>query len=549
MSIITLNKKTMQQLVGKKLADADFKKHLPAMGIEVEAVLAKDIEVDISPNRPDWLSEQGIARSLRSFLGKKASKPFTVSKGAYKVLVDKSVAKVRPFTACAVVHGLKLDDEKIRELIQVQEKLHMTYCRQRKKAAIGVYPMEKISWPIRYCAKRPGEISFQPLEADREMRAAQILAEHPAGKEYGRLLQGQEKYPLFIDGKNQVLSMPPIINSQLTGKVTSKTKDVFVECSGFDLNNLKTLLNIIVAMLADMGGKVSEVQVKYATKTVKTPDLTEKTMKLDKEYVNKVLGTELTEKEVKVCLEKMGYAVVGKKVMVPAYRADVLHPVDLVEDVAIAYGYDNLRPEVPKVATIAQEAPFEVFRNTVCDMLVGLGLLETSTFHITNAEVQSTLMQHDVPLIALANALTNEYNALRAWMIPSLLEVLKHNLHHEYPQKIFGTGLIFKENPKTETGIEEDCRLAVLLCHAKTDYTEVKQILDYVLRMLEMQYEVHAAEHQSFIPGRVSRVRVKNKGIAYMGELHPKVLQSFGIEQPVAALEINLTQLFWLRSP
>jgi len=550
MPTVSLNKKTVQQLVGKKLTDADFEKFLPALGIEVDAVLSSEVEVDVSPNRPDWLSEQGIARSLSSFLGKnKGLKAYKVSKGNYKVIVDKSVSKVRPFTACAVIQGLKLDGEKLREIIQMQEKLHTTYCRQRKKAAIGIYPMEKISWPIKYLAKKPGEIRFRPLEATGEMSAAQILKQHPAGKDYCKLLEGMEKYPLFIDCKNQILSMPPIINSHYTGKVTESTKDVFIECSGADLSNLKILLNIIVTSLADMGGKIVSVDVKYSSKTEKTPELKPNEMKFERSYVNKILGIDLNDKEIKVCLEKMGFGVSGKKAEIPAYRADVLHQIDLIEDIAIAYGYDKLLPEVPGVATTAEENPFESFRSKVSEILVGLGLLETSTFHITNAQVQSTLMNHEINLVELANALTTEYNALRAWMIPSLMEVLKHNLHQEYPHKIFGSGTIFKENPKTETGVEEDCRLAVVLCHSKADYTGIKQILDYLMRMLDMNYAVKSAEHNSFITGRVSRVSVRNKNIAYVGELHPQVLQNFGIEQPVAALEINLTQLFWLRQP
>ncbi len=544
MSAITIDKKELLRLIGKKLGDKELDDRLSMMGAPVDAVLANELQLDIAPNRPDWLSAQGVARSLSSFLGNKTGlRQYKVAKERYQVIVDKSVAGIRPYTACAVVKGLQLTDEKLREIIQAQEKLHVTYCRNRKKAAIGIYPLEKIQFPVRYLAKKPEEIVFVPLEGERAINARQLLAQHPTGRAYAHLLEGKQKFPVFVDNKGQVLSVPPIINAQSTGKVEISTKDVFIECSGFDLHTLKTLLNIIVTMLADMGGKIVSVDVKYA-KGIATPDLTPRKMKVDADAINQLLGLELKESDIKRLLERMGFGYQNKQALIPAYRADIMHNVDLAEDIAIAYGYDEFEAEIPQVATIGAEDAFAAFQNTLANFLVGLGLLEAKTYHITNANVQNKLMNRKGDVIELANALTPDYNALRAWLLPTLLEVLKVNKMRDYPQKFFSMGTVFAPNSKTPTQVEEQTALSIIAAHPKVDYTEIRQIVEYALRVLGVQYSFEEVEHGSFIPGRVAQLKVNGHAIGVLGELAPQVITNFNLDMPAAAAEINLTELF-----
>jgi phenylalanyl-tRNA synthetase beta chain len=540
MATITLDKRVLLKLVGKKLTDQELERQLSMLGAPVDAVLEHEVQVDISPNRPDWLSEQGLSRALRSFLGLRTGLgQYKVGREGYTVIVEKAVSGVRPYTACAVVKGLKLDDEKIRQIIQTQEKLHVTYCRNRKKAAIGIYPLDKLAFPITYTAKKPEDIVFVPLDAGRQMNAKQLLVQHPTGRAYGFLLEGKPKFPVFLDSKSRVLSVPPIVNSHHTGKVELVTRDVFVECSGFDLHTIKTLLNIIVTMLADMGGRIVGVDVKYAKK-ITTPDLTPGRMKFDLDAVNALLGLELKEGEAKRLLERMGFGYANKQVLIPGYRADIMHLVDLAEDMAIAYGYDSLKPEIPQVPTIGSEDAFLKFQNAIANFLVGLGLLETHTYHLTTAAVQAKLMNAKTEVIELANALTVDYNALRAWLLPSLLEVLKINKMKEYPQKFFSIGRVFKPQPKTPTQVEEPTMLSIVLAHPKADYTEIRQVLEYLCRTLGLQCVIEEAEHQSFIPGRAAQFKLNGKQVAIFGELHPQVITNFGLDMPVAAAELNL---------
>lgn len=546
MPTITLNKAAFLRLVGAKLSDELLKERISNLGTSVENVTANEIIVEVFPNRPDLLSESGLARALSSFMNKKTGlRNYKIEKSGEKVIIDKSVSSVRPFTACAIVKGLKFDDETLREIIQLQEKLHVTFGRNRKKCAIGIYPLEKIEMPIRYLAKKPSEIKFRPLESNKEMSAKEILENHPKGKEYAHLLKDCSVYPLFIDSANNVLSMPPIINSELTGKVTESTKDVFIECSGFDYRILSLCLNMTVSSLADLGGKVYSMELMY-DKKITSPNFTPRKVKFDLDYINKRLGLDLSIVEAKKYLGMMGFGYEKNTALVPAYRADILHQIDLAEDIAIAYGYENFEEVIPKVATIGQEDRFEIFKDKAAGILAGLGFLEVNTYDISSREVQCDKMCMALPLIELENPMNKDYNALRAWVTPSLMEVFSRNMHYDFPQKIFGIGRIFKKDEKTETGILEQDRLAVAISEANADYTKIKQVLDALFKSLGINFEIAETEHNSFIKGRCVRVKVKGKELAYIGEIKPEVLSNFGLQMPVAALELNLSELFQL---
>lgn len=545
MPTINISKKELEKYLGKKLPVDQLKDRISYLGTDLEGIDGDDITIEVFPSRPDMLSLQGIGRALSSFTGiKKGLRKYNVKKSEHKVIVEKSVTKYRPYTACAIVKNLKFDDEKIKEVIMIQEKLHITYGKNRKKAAIGIYPFEKIKTPIRFVAENPRNVSFIPLEGNREMNGLQILSQHPTGREYGYLLEGLDKFPFFIDANDQVLSMPPIINSHTTGKITNDTKDVFIECSGFDFNILKKCLNMIVTALADMGGEIYSMELVYGNKKMISPDLSPEKIKLDLKYMNKVLGLNLKEADVKKYLERMGYDYSKGTVFVPAYRADVMHQVDIIEDIAIAYGYEHFKEEIPNVATIGEEDKLESFKRKVANLMVGFNLLEASTYHLTNKKDLCENMMLKTDYVDIEKASSSDYNILRTWLIPSLMQVLRLNKHNEYPQKIFEIGTVFKKNEKTETGVEEISRLAMVSSHTKANYTEAKQILDSLLSLLGLEYEVIEEEHNSFISGRVGRVIVKGKKVAYIGEIHPQVLENFALEMPVSGFELNLNEIY-----
>lgn len=514
-------------------------------GIAVDSYGDNEVVLDITANRPDLLSAQGIFRYLEAYYGKESGlKKYQINKPEknFKVIIDKSVKDVRPFTACAIVKNLKFDDEKIKEIIDLQEKLHSTVGRNRKKLAIGIYPLEKITLPIRFEARKPQDIRFTPLEFPREISGIQILSQHPTGRDYAHLLEGKERYPIFVDGEGKILSMPPIINSHETGKISYDTKDVFIECSGFDFQILQKILNIIVSSLIDMGGKGYAMELDYGKKVI-TPNFEPEKMKLSLENTNKLIGLNLTEKDLQNLLPKMGYDYSKGIVSIPPYRTDILHEVDIIEDVAIAYGYDKLIPEIPKVSTIGEESVLSKLRTRIANILVGLGFLEISSFHLIKPEEVFDVKASD--LLQLEDS-KSEYKFLRHNLITPLLRIIAQNSDATYPQKIFETGIVFEKDHegKTASGILEKERLAIAITNENVNFTDIKQVLDYLFKMLNRECKVVEVEDSTFITGRTGKIMLDNKQIGIIGEIHPRVLKNWGINMPVIALELNIESLF-----
>jgi len=535
MAVVNLKKEELKKIIGN-LSDEEIDYKLNMFSIGVENITEEEVIVEIAPNRPDMLSVQGIYRALRNYLGEKI-KQYIVNKPLknYDVKIDPSLKSIRPYTVCAIIKNLQFNDEKIKEIIDIQEKLHSTFGRDRKKIAIGIYPLEKIELPITFKAEEPEKIKFIPLEMDKELTGRQILSKHPTGRDYAHLLEGFEKYPVFRDNKGNVLSMPPIINSQMTGKITEETREVFIECSGFDILSLKKTLNILVTSLADMGGEIYGMNLDYGKEKMITPDLKPEKIRINIPDCEKLLGIKLKEAEIKKLLEKMGHSYNKGIVETPAYRADIMHPVDIYEDVAIAYGYDNFNPELPDVFTIGGENELEVKKRKIAEILTGLGLLEISTYHLVKKE---DLKKSSVKGGTEVLESKTDYNILRPDLLINALKTLSENTDAKYPQKIFELGRVFESGKE----IKEKEKLCIAIT-GDTDFTEIKQILDYLTRMLNKEYKIKETEHPCFIPGRVGKIILNNKEIGILGEISPSAIDNWNLKMPVTALEIEIENL------
>ena len=612
MPTITVNKKHLLVHLWKNMGDEELKEKISMLGTGLEGMNETEVEVEIFPNRPDYLSEHLFAKALSSFMGINSEyTQYTSLKlpENYKVIVDGSVKSVRPYTVCAVVKGITFDDESIKEIIQMQEKLHITFCRNRKKAAIGIYPLEKIEFPITFRADSPKKIKFKPLESDRELDGYEILSEHPTGKEYAHLLEGMEKYPYFIDANNKILSMPPIINSENTGRVTENTRDIFIECSGFDLFTLHKVLNILVCSFSEMGGEICELPVEYdqkysfeelgfveaapekkkgrskesknisdkhskLPKIIFTPNLAPQEMKIDEDYVSKKLGVDFTRHEISQCLLKMGIGFKEEGVaVIPPYRADVLHPIDLVEDIAIAYGYYEFAPEIPKVATTGKEDLLEIFKRKLRDILVGFELIEVKNYNLISYKDQTESLLYDgdgsgfsKDVVVLKNSLTIEFDSLRKSILSSAMITLRNNKNSEYPQNFFEIGECFSSDNHVRKITEElielgvitnrfrfdpKCydfpKLGVTLCSKDSDFTKIRQVLDGISECLGITFDIARASEQNsvpYIPGRVGDVSAKGYKLGTIGEMHPEALRNFDLEFPVSFLELDLFSLY-----
>ncbi|WP_456394069.1 phenylalanine--tRNA ligase subunit beta [Thermococcus sp.] len=500
-------------------------------------------------NRPDLWSAEGIARQIKWALGKGRGLPrYDVEESGVEVYVDEKLASIRPYGVYALVEGLSLDEEALRQMINLQEKVALTFGRRRREVAIGIFDFDKVKPPIYYRAADRNE-KFIPLGFEEELTLDEILEKHEKGREYGHLIKDKPYYPLLVDSEGNVLSMPPVINSELTGRVTENTRNVFVDITGWDLKKIMLALNVVVTAMAERGGKIRSVRVIYKDFEIRTPDLTPKSFEVEIDYIRKLTGVELSDEEIRGLLERMFYEVEladGRaRLRYPAFRDDIMHPRDVLEDVLIAYGYNEIEPEEPRLVVQGKGDEFIDFENAVRELMIGFGLQEVMTFNLTNKDAQFARM--NIPygdLVEIENPISPKWSALRRWLLPSLMEFLSLNTHEEYPQRIFevGKATLIDENRETKTVSES--KLAVAIAHPRVTFTEAKEILDSVMRHLGADYRIEGIEHGSFILGRAGRILVGDKEVGIIGEIHPQVLENWGMEMPVAGFEIFLRPFY-----
>jgi len=546
MPTITFSLKDLQSLVGKKLNLEEVKDlvHYGKGDFEGYDKETDEIKVDFGDtNLPYLWSVEGFARLIKGILEKEKGVPkLKIEKGNYNVIVDTSVKKVRPFISSFVAKGKKIDDYLLKQMIQLQEKLCENYGRGRQKVAIGIYRCDMIKFPVNYKATDPESIKFMPLDFKKEMTQQEILEDHPKGKDYAWILKGAKKYPILIDSKDDVLSFPPIINSATTGKLEEGNNELFFEATGTDEDFVLLATNIFAQALYDRGFKIYSVNIKYGNKKMITPKSFDDSIKIKSEDIKKVIGLELKDNEIKKLLEKVRYDYNKGKVIIPDYRRDILHIVDIIEDIGIAYGYDKIE-EKPLVSyTIGSTSKLVDFIDRIREILVGSGFNEIMSPILNNKHNLTSKMNiKDFNPIEIENPMSDNYSVIRGSILPILFEFLSKNKHVEYPQRIFEEGVVAVNKNKEVVEYE---RVGAVIAEEKVDYTKIKQILDYLFRMLDIEYDMEEVEHDSFISGRVARVSVKGKKVAFIGEINPKVLENFEVGVPVVGFELNISELF-----
>ena len=544
MPTCTFSWKDLNSLVGKNIKESDLRDLLAYAKAELENFDNDEITVQFNDtNLPYLWSVEGLAVFLRGVLGKDKGIPkIKIEKGPYKINVDNSVRPIRPCIAAFVAKGKKINDHFLKQLIQMQEKFCEAYGRRREKIAIGVYPAKKITFPVSYKAVPPRSIKFVPLEFMKELDLLQIIEQHPTGKEYAWILKDFKKFPILIDFKKEILSFPPIINSDNTGKLELDDDEIFFEATGTDLRSVNLAANIFAQLFYERDFQIYSVDIAYSRKPATTPDFNTEKMKLSKDDIAKITGMELKDSEVKKLLEKARYDFSNYKVTIPAIRQDIMHPVDIIEDIVIQYGYANIEPVPLETYTVGETLDVRHFIDKAREIFIGQGYQEVASPILSNKERLLNKMNiKDFGCIDIKNYESLTYSVIRPWILPGLMDVLMRNKHVDYPQKIFEQGTVSAEK---DSKIKDYERIAAVTCHAKADYTEIRQAIDYLFRMLGIEYEIADSDHKSFIKGRVARISVKGKKIAFVGEINPVVLNSFGIDMPAAAFELNLTELF-----
>ncbi len=554
MPTIEVDYEDFQKLLGVKLPEdhEELDEILSYAKGELKLFDDETIHIEIGDsNRPDLWGVEGLARALRGYLGLEMGlKEYAVAaESGVEINVDPELEKIRPYIACAVVRNVELSGVAIRAVMHLQDKLDQTYGRNRKRTSIGLYNFHMVTPPLRYAVAKPKEVSFVPLEFTERLTLEEILEKHPKGVEYGHIVRAYEHWPIFMDSKGQVLSFPPIINSNDLGRLTEATRDVLIEVTGTEHETVLNTLNAVVFALADRGGVIYSAKVHYPygeKREVVTPKLEAQTTRLDLKYLNEVLGLKLKPEEAVTLLEKARYGIVksGKNsltVEIPCYRVDIMHPIDVVEDVAIAYGYNVIKPNWRRLPTVGGITSEQEFCNVVREVMVGLGFQEVLTYTLTSPEnLFAKMNMKQGKQVELVNPKIVTMTCLRSWLLPSLLEFLSHNVHVEYPQRIFEVGYAVVPDEDRENKTMDIEKLACVTAHPNASFTEAKAVLDALFLNLGKQVELEERSHPSFIDGRVGNILVKGKPVGFIGEVHPQVLEAWKLENPTAAFEIDL---------
>ncbi len=561
MPTIDIDYADFQRLLGIQLGSDLGKANEILMNAKAEANLFDEktglVSIELKDTgRPDLWSAEGLARALRAFLGLQTGlREYKIGKSLFDVAVDERLQNIRPYISCSIVKNLELTDIIIRGFMHMQDKLDQSYGRNRQRTSIGLYNFDMIEPPLRYCIAEPTEASFVPLGFEEKMNLKEILSRHPKGSEYGHIVSRQPVYPILLDANGEVLSFPPIINSNDLGKITEQTKNVLVEVTGTSLGAVLSVLKIVTASLLDRGGKAYSATLHYPKKDkpLITPSFKTQVVDLNVDYVNSVLGLRLTRDQVLSLLPKAGFkvlAVKGNKIVVgvPAYRVDIMHQVDLVEDVSIAYGYGNIAPLWRRLPTTGGMRAEQRLLDTAREIMVGLGFQEVLTYALTNPEnLFSKMNCKKDKVIGIANPKVSTMKCLRNWLLPSLIEFLEHNVSVEYPQRIFELDKTTKLDKKRDTRTKDEERLAAVICHANASFTEAKSALEALLRNLGLEAQIKRAKHSSFIKGRLGSVIVDDSDVGLIGEVSPKVLRLWNLENPIAAFEINIGSIVEMR--
>ncbi len=541
MAVITIDYHDLIALIGKDIPQEEIIERLPMIGSDIDSIEGDTMNIEFFPNRPDLYSVEGVARALRGFFGlEKGMVDYPMSSSGMVLNVDPSVEEVRPFIVAAYIQNVQMDDSLIKSLMEIQEKLHLTMGRKRKKLAIGVHDFKDLKPPFTYKAVDPKSMKFIPLGHFKELDLDEILEKHEKGMEYAWVLEGKEKYPIIQDSEGKVLSFPPIINGTYT-TVTENTENIFLDMTGTDLETLKTALNILATMLAERGGQIKTVEVKYKDSTLTLPDLAPREREVTPEYVNKILGIGLGSEDIVEYLRMMRFGasiVEGDpngtvKVQVPAYRNDVIHPVDLVEDIAIAHGFENFKGRLPTNLTFAKEREIEAYSNILRNLMTGYGYQETMGLTISSQRKQFILLQREIPedLTVILNPINEELTCARQSIYPSLLEVLSVNKHRDLPQSIFEAGNVVINHRNLRF-------MGAMTIHPKASYTGIKSLVQSLMRDLDVEFTIEGHDEPAYIDGRAAKIIVKGEMVGHFGELHPQVITNFDLGCPIAGFEL-----------
>ena len=573
MPVVEVDPDELRELSGIDREDEALLEDLFALGLEFEGRTDDDgFELEFAPDRLDRLSVEGIARSLRYQHGEARGVYVPETNDPEWTIEVEDTPPDRPYVTGAVVRGLDLSAAAFDSLIQLQEKLHATMGRTRAKGAIGVHDLTMLKGAtleaddesgksILYTSMDPDEESFVPLESDAELSPREVLDQHHIGAAYADLVEGMDRYPAIYDDIG-LFSFPPVINGRRT-EVTTDSRDLLVEMTGTDQWTIDRMLNIVCYALSARGGRIERVEVSYgegspgehAGRRLERPELSVRHKSVSHDRVESILGVDLDTETVLDCLERAGLEATHDEetyaVEIPPYRVDVLHPMDIVDDIGRAYGFNELEPRYPDVTTVGGRHERSRLEDAVRETLVGLGFEDLLNFYMTNeaanferlgVEPGTDVVGGGRP-VTIGSPYSEAYTILRTWALPSLCAVLENNTHRAYPQHLAEIGLAAACDETQNTGVAERRTVAAVLAETDASYEAARTRLQALARAFDCELETPPTEHPSFVDGRTATVELDGEPAGVVGELTPEVLVEHDLEVPVVAFEFRLDAL------
>ncbi len=544
MPVVELSYSRLQKLIGK-VSKKQISDSLPFLGLDIESEDKDLVRVEYSPNRPDYSTDLGIALGLQGLLGIKPGivKLNIKKSNNYVIHVDPSISKVRPFVTGIIAKNGSVDDNLIKQLMAMQEDLHFGIGRKRKKSSIGIHDLDKIIFPLTYTTTNR-EHRFIPLNSSSELTISEILSSTDVGKDYGSILGNSIKIPLIIDSKKQTVSFPPIINAAVT-TVTPKTKNLFVEVTGINKEDAEDMLSVVATILQTAGFTLYSTKILGAKNT--SPKLEPRKILINSNLINETLGLDLSNSQIVSSLKKsrLDATLKGKNIIcsVPAYRFDIFGPMDLVEEVSLGYGIQNLIPILSPSQTLGQPNSISVKLKSLSLIMIGLGYTEALNSSLTSKRVLYEMTNRESRnMISVLDSKSQEHTILRDSILPGLLENLSRNIHTAYPQKLFETGTVFSYgNP-----INETTNLAGISAHQDATFTEIKSILQSALKTgFNLEIETKTSSNPIFEEGRTASISINGKTIGMIGEINSKTIENYKIRVPVVGFEISLSGLIF----
>ena len=547
MPVIELNLNRIKKIISGNVTKKRIVDTLPFLGLDIESQDGDKIRIEYSPNRPDYSTDFGIALGLEGLLGiKKGIQKTNIKKqGKFEIKVDPSVSKIRPFVTGVIARNGTIDDETIKQLMNMQEDLHFGIGRKRKKSSIGLHDLDRISFPLNYTTSTRGH-SFVPLNSESKHTIDQILSETEVGKNYGWILGDSKNVPIIVDSEGTTISFPPIINASVTA-VTTKTKNVLVEVTSLDKDAAEDMLSVVVAILQMAGFEIIQLTISGGKNS--TPRLNSRKIQYDTRLTEQILGLNISPSAMTSSLKKCRLDAIqkGTKIQctIPRYRFDVFGPMDIVEEIALGYGIDNLTPKLSPSQKLGEKSLMTKKLEIVSKITVGFGFTEALNSSLTSKKILFDFLNRDSSqMISVIDSKSQEHTILRDTILPGLIENLSKNIHESYPQKLFEIGTVFsKAKP-----IHEAINLAGVIAYKESNYSEMKSILQSILKTgfkIDSKTKTPKDNVTTFANGRHSDIFVGEKSVGTIGEINSDVLDNFKIRTSVVGFEIKLSGLIF----